>query len=336
MDRVPRVSVLIPVRNARPYLDTALASVRRQTLRDFEVVCVDDGSTDGSGEDLDRQAAADGRFRILHPGRIGLVAALNLLREEARAPLLGRFDADDVMHPRRLELQTGHLDAHPEVDVVSSLVRHFPQGDVKGGNQAYEAWLNSLVTHDEIVRDMFVELPLPNPSVTMRAHVYERAGGFVDNGRPEDYDFWLRAWQAGCRFAKVPRVLHFWREHPLRVTRTDPRYSVEAFLRAKVDGLLRGPLKETRPFVVWGAGMMGRRLLRLLLRAGRRPPAILDIDPKKIGRTRYGVPILPPDAVRPGSALVLGAVGSRGARELIRARLEEWGLKETRDFWMCA
>ena len=99
---------------------------------------------------------------------------------------------------------------------------------------------------------------------------------------------------------------------------------------------MRGPLREMRPFVVWGAGMMGRRLLRLLLRAGRRPHAILDIDPTNIGRTRHGVAILPPEAIRPGSALVLGAVGSRGARELIRARLEEWGLTETRDFWMCA
>ena len=330
------MSVVIPVRDARPHLEAALASVRRQTLRDFEVVCVDDGSVDGSSEILDRHAAEDGRFRILHRARIGLVAALNLLHEEARAPLLSRFDADDVMHPRRLELQTGLLDERAETDVVASLVRHFPQSDVKEGNRVYETWLNGLVEHDEIVRDMFVELPLPNPSVTMRAHVFERAGGFVDNDRPEDYDFWLRAWQAGCRFAKVPRVLHYWREHALRVTRTDPRYSVEAFLKAKLDGLLRGPLKEPRPFVVWGAGMMGRRLLRLLLRADRRPHAILDIDPKKIGRTRHGIPVTQPDAVRPGTTLVLGAVGSRGARELIRTRLREWGLEETRDFWMCA
>jgi glycosyltransferase involved in cell wall biosynthesis len=332
----PRVSVVIPVHDPGPFLAPALASVRRQTMADFEALCVDDGCTDGSGDLLARAEAEDARFRVLRPGRIGLVAAANLLAREARAPLVARFDADDAMHPRRLELQAALLDARPDVDVASALVRHFPRFEVRGGSRAYEEWLNGLVEPDEIARDFFVELPVPNPSTMMRAEVFERAGGYRDNGYPEDYDFWLRAWEAGCRFAKVPRVLHYWREHARRVTRTHPRYSVEAFLRAKVEVLVRGPLGDGRPFVVWGAGMMGRRLARLLVRAGRPPLALLDIDPAKVGRTRAGRPILPPEAFRPGSALVLAAVGARGARDRIRARLLQWGLTETRDFWMVA
>ncbi|MHC4547568.1 MAG: glycosyltransferase family 2 protein [Planctomycetota bacterium] len=333
---MPRVSVVIPVHNPGPYLGPALASVRNQTLRDFEALCLDDGCTDGSADVLARVARADPRFRILRPGRIGLVAAANLLAREARAPYHARFDADDAMHPRRLELQADFLDRHEDIAAVSCLVRHFPARAVRAGNRAYEAWLNGVLSPEEIARDIFVELPMANPSVMMRAGVFDRVGGYRDNGCPEDYDFWLRAWEAGVRCAKVPRVLHYWREHPHRVTRTHPRYSVEAFLRAKVEVLVRGPLAARRPFVVWGAGMMGRRLTRLLARAGRPPLALLDIDPRKIGRRRRGRPILPPEAVRPGSALVLGAVGARGARALIRARLRGWGLEETRDFWMVA
>jgi glycosyltransferase involved in cell wall biosynthesis len=327
---------LIPVHDARPYLAAALASVRRQTMRDFEVVCVDDGSTDGGGDELDHVAREDARFRVLHPGRIGLVAAANLLAAEARAPLLARFDADDVMHPRRLELQAAFLDAHPDVGAVSSLVRHFPGADVREGNRVYEAWLNGIVTPEQIAREIFVELPLPNPATTMRAGVHARAGGFRDDGMPEDYAFWLRAWEAGVRFAKVARVLHFWREHPARVTRTHPRYALEAFLRAKAATLLRGPLGGVRPYLVWGAGMIGRRLARILERAGRPPLAMLDIDPRKIGGRRRGVPVLPPDAIRPRSALVLAAVGARGARGKIRAALVRAGWRETIDFWMVA
>jgi glycosyltransferase involved in cell wall biosynthesis len=333
---MPRVSVLIPVHDPGPFLEPALRSVHRQSLRDIEVVCIDDGCTDGSAELLDAWARTDARFSVLRPGRVGLVAAANLARQQARAPYLARFDADDAMHPRRLELQAAFLDLHPDVDAVSCLVRHFPKAAVRAGNRAYEDWLNSLRTPDEIARDIFVELPLPNPSVTMRADAFDRVGGYRDNGHPEDYDFWLRAWEAGVRCAKVERVLHYWREHERRVTRTHPRYSVEAFLRAKVAALLRGPLAGARPFVVWGAGMKGRRLTRLLVRAGRPPLALLDIDPRKIGRTRQGRPILPPEAMRPGSALVLGAVGAPGARALIRERLRAWGLAETRDFWMVA
>jgi hypothetical protein len=160
--------------------------------------------------------------------------------------------------------------------------------------------------------------------------------GYRDTGWAEDYDFWLRVWEAGFRFHKLDKVLHFWRDHATRVTRTHPRYSVEAFLRAKAHFLLRGPLAAGRPFVVWGAGRMGRRLTRILVRAGRPPVALLDIDPAKAGRTRHGRPIIPVEAFRPGSALVLGAVGAKGARELIRTRLAASNLAETRDFWMVA
>jgi glycosyltransferase involved in cell wall biosynthesis len=333
---MPRVSVLLPVHNAAPYLEESVESVLGQSFSDFELVCVDDGSTDGSAAILGRFAAGDRRVRLLSPGRIGLIEAANLLRREARAQILARFDADDRMHEDRLARQWAMLEADPAIDIVGSLVRHFPDGSVGEGTRRYEAWLNALVTHEEMRRDFLVELPLPNPSAMFRGGVFDAIGGYVDDGLPEDYDFWLRALEAGFRFAKAPVVLHHWREHPDRVTRTHPRYSVEAFLKAKCGFLLRGPLRDGRPFVVWGAGMMGRRLTRLLVRAGRPPVAILDVDPAKAGRTRQGRPILPVESFRPGSALVLGAVGARGARTSIRGRLDAWGLVETRDYWMVA
>ena len=333
---MPKVSVLLPVHNAGPYLEESVESVLRQSFSDFELVCVDDGSTDDSAAILGRFAARDGRVRLLRPGRVGLIAAANLLRREARAPVLARFDADDRMHPERLARQWDLLEAEPAVDIVGSLVRHFPDAAVGEGTRRYEAWLNGMVTHDEMRRDFLVELPLPNPSAMFRCGVFDAVGGYVDDGLPEDYDFWLRALEAGFRFAKVPAVLHHWREHPARVTRTHPRYALEAFLRAKCAFLLRGPLGGDRPFVVWGAGMMGRRLTRLLVRAGRPPVAILDVDPAKAGRTRQGRPVLPVESFRPGSALVLGAVGARGARASIRARLDAWELVEWRDYWMVA
>jgi len=333
---MPAVSVMIPVHNAAPYLRVALDSVLAQTCGDFELICADDGSDDGSTGILEEYAAREGRMRLLQPGRIGLIAAANLLAVESRAPLLARFDADDRMHPERLALQLERFEADPSVDVVGSLVEHFPAESVGEGTRRYEAWLNGLTEPEEIRRDFLVELPMPNPSAMFRAELFDAVGGYVDDGLPEDYDFWLRVLETGARFAKVERVLHYWREHPLRVTRTHSRYSVEAFLRAKAGFLLRGPLAQGAPFVVWGAGMMGRRLTRILVRAGRPPLALLDVDRRKIGRSRQGRPIVPPEAIRPGSALVLAAVGAHGARARIRERLDGWGLAETRDYWMVA
>jgi len=332
----PRVSVLVPVHDALPWLEPALRSVAGQTLSDFEAICLDDGSTDGSGAVLAGWAERDPRFRVLRPGRVGLVAALNALVAAARAPYLARFDGDDAMHPRRLELQAAWLDAHPRVGVVSSLVRHFPRDCVRGGNRVYEEWMNGLVTPEDIAREMLVESPVAHPSVMIRAGLVESLGGYRDDGLPEDYDLWLRAWLRGVRFAKVPRVLLYWREHAARLTRTHGRYALEPFLKAKARALAAGPLADGRRFVVWGAGMTGRRLVRQLLRVGRRPAAVLDVDPRKIGRTRHGVPVVPPEALRAGSALVLAAVGARGARARIREALRSRGLVETRDFWMVA
>lgn len=308
----PKVTVMVPVHNPGPYLAPALAAIRNQTLREFEVLLLDDGSTDGSAEVLAAAARADPRFRLLSPGRVGLVEAANLLGREARRDYLARYDADDAMHPGRLEMQVAWLDERPEVGVVGSLVRHFPAAEVLPGNRRYEQWLNSVVTHEQISREFYVESPMPNPSVMMRREVFDLAGGYRDDGLPEDYAFWLRAFEAGVRFEKIPKVLHYWRDHGRRVTRTHPRYSLEAFLRAKAESLLRGPLSGARPYVVFGAGMKGRRLTRILARAGHPPLALFDDDPRYLRRTRQGRPVLPLASFRPGSALALLATG--GAR----------------------
>ena len=335
----PTVSVLLPVFNAGDFLAECIASFDRQSLHDFEVVAVDDGSTDGSDEALDAWAARDERIRVVHLPHSGLVAALNAGLEECRAPLVARMDADDVMHPRRLELQVSALDADPDLGVVSSLVRHFRWSRVGEGFRIYEAWLNSLVTPDAIARERFVESPVAHPSAMVRRELLRAAGGYDDFGGPEDYDLWLRLLECGVKFSKIDRYLYFWREHGERLTRTDGRYSVENFLRCKARFLLSGPLADSEKLVLWGAGQTGRRLSKHLIRGGAQIEAFIDIDPEKIGRTMRGRPIVGVDSL-PGllddGTPVLAAVASRGARQLIREQLDELDLVEGESYWCVA
>jgi glycosyltransferase involved in cell wall biosynthesis len=336
---LPSVSVLLPVRDAAPWLDAALASLARQTLDDFEVVAVDDGSRDGSAAILEGRADADPRLRVIRQPALGLVAALDRGLAACRAPLVARMDADDISHPRRLELQAALLAARPEVGVVSCLVRHFPAGSVGEGARLYEAWLNSLTGHAAMARERFVESPLAHPSAMARRGVLEAAGGWRDAGWPEDYDLWLRLFAAGTVFAKVERVLLFWREHGARLTRTDPRYAVPSFLACKAHHLVRGPLAGARRVILWGAGRTGRRLAKLLVAGGARIDAVVDIDPAKIGGRLRGLPVIAPGALPAlldADAVVLAAVASRGARDLIRERLVALGLVEGRGFWCVA
>jgi FlaA1/EpsC-like NDP-sugar epimerase len=112
---------------------------------------------------------------------------------------------------------------------------------------------------------------------------------------------------------------------------------VENFIRAKAHYLRLGPLRTDPRAVVWGAGQIGRRLSKHLQRRGVDLIAFVDIDPRKIGSTRRGAPIISPDDLpdvhrSSGRPLILAAVPSRGARALIRTRLEALGLAEGREF----
>ncbi len=334
----PRVSVLMPCYNASATLDEALDSLQKQTLTDFEIIAVDDGSTDNTLARLQAWKRCEPRLNIRAQAHGGIIQALNTGLGICRADYIARMDTDDCSYPERLEQQASYMDAHPEVTAVGCLVEGYPDEQVREGFRIYIDWLNSLVSDEAIRREIFVESPFAHPSVTFRREWINSAGGYQEHGWAEDYDLWLRLYLAGARFAKLPQVLFKWREHPERLTRTDSRYALENFIRAKAHYLARGPLVDRDAVLIWGAGMVGRRLAKHLERQNVPLSAFVDIDPHKIGRTRRGLPILPPDELpewwnRSDRPAVLAAVGARGARQLIRQRLTVLGLVEGMDWW---
>jgi glycosyltransferase involved in cell wall biosynthesis len=337
----PLVSVLMSAYNAAATLEATLQSLQAQTLDDFEVVAVDDGSADATRKILETWQKNFPPLRLIAAEHRGLIPALNQGLGLCRGRFVARMDADDLAHPQRLEKQVLLLEQQPDISVVGSLVETFPREDVREGLRIYEEWLNQLVSHEDISREIFIESPIANPSAMVRRREILELGSYCDHGWPEDYDLWLRYFVAGRRFAKVPEVLLSWREHPQRVTHTDSRYSVENFLRAKAFYLIQGPLRENRDLIVWGAGKTGRRLSKHLIRGGHTPQAFVDIAAAKIGKSLRGVPIigvseLPALWRQLECPVLLAAVASRGARALIRAELARLQLVEARDFWCVA
>ncbi len=328
-----RVSVILPVRNGEAHLPDAIASLESQTLQDYEVVGVDDGSTDGTGALLDAWAARDSRVRVMRRPHAGIVPALEAARRAARGRYLARMDADDVAAPDRLLRQLTMMESGPELVGCGTLVAYFPRSQVRGGARRYEAWINGLVTSEEIERGMFVECPLPHPTFFLRADAVEAVGGYRDRGWPEDYDLVLRLWEAGGRFAKVPEVLLHWREGSLRLSRTDSAYAPEAFRRCKIHYLRRTLLQGRDGVVMWGAGPTGKAFGRELVQAGVELRAWVELDPRKIGQEIHGAPVVTPDDLpRFPRALCLAAVGRAGARAEIREALAALGRIEGRDF----
>ncbi|TLM68900.1 MAG: glycosyltransferase [Deltaproteobacteria bacterium] len=328
----PRVSVLLPVRNEERLLPAALASLQRQTLADWELVAVDDGSSDGTGAILDAAAATDSRIRVLHRPPSGLVTALNAGLAACRAPLVARMDGDDVCHPNRLQLQAGHLAAHPGTTLVASRVRHIPRQGLSDGMRAYEAWQNAQLDHDAIMRDLYVESPFTHPSVMYRRDAVLSLGGYRDCGWPEDYDLWLRLAQAGARFARLPETLLFWRDRPERMTRTAAEYALNAFRDCKVHHLAQTFLAGTGEVTLWGAGIEGKAWRLALHAKGLAVRRWLEVDPRKIGQVIHGAPVVAVDVLIPGDGLTLVTVGAKGAREQVREFALNKGLVEGTDF----
>jgi glycosyltransferase involved in cell wall biosynthesis len=337
----PTVSVILPCFNAEGTLEKALLSMSNQRYQDFEIITVDDGSTDSTAQALKDWRKRDSRIRIIEQEHQGIIRSLNTGIRHSQAPFIARMDADDYSHPHRIEKQVAFLENNPQISMVGCQVEMFPKDKVQGGYRRYVGWLNRLIRHEQITREIFIESPFAHPSVLIRRAAFELVGGYEDHGWPEDYDLWLRMYLAGIKFGKVPEVLFSWREHPGRITRTDSRYSVENFIRAKTHYLCRGPLADRDAVIVWGAGQMGRRISKHLLRNGAPIVAFIDIDPKKIGRTLRSRPIYPVEDVLPiwnanKNPALLAAVGSQGARELIREQLARFGLSEGSDWWAVA
>jgi glycosyltransferase involved in cell wall biosynthesis len=325
--------VLLPCRNAAEHLPQAIRSLRLQTFGEFEVVAVNDGSTDGSGELLERWAARDDRVRVTHLERAGLAEALKVGSALCRGELLARADADDVAHPRRFARQVELLEARPDVSAVGTHVRYFPWEHVGWGARRYQNWLNGLSEPEALARDVFVECPIAHPTLMIRRSAFEEVGGYRVDGWPEDYDLVLRLHLAGARLANVPHVLHFWREGAGRASRSDPRYSADAFRRCKIHYLRRSFLEGQDSVSVWGAGRAGKSFARALAAEGITVRRFFDIDPRKIGQEIHGAPVRDACEVDPErDAYLLVGVGAAGARKLIRERLAEAGFREPEDY----
>jgi hypothetical protein len=335
-----RVSVLLPCRNAGAWLDDCLDSLCAQTLEELEIIVVDDGSTDDSLSILQRRAGQDSRLVVLERPATGLVSSLNLAAGRARAPLLARMDADDICHPERLSAQAEFMALNPAIAACGTGVRLFPDERVGSGYRRYERWLNGLRDPAELIADLLVECPVAHPTLMMRSSVLHGLGGYRDAGWPEDYDLMLRLHAAGMTAANLSDPLVDWRVRPDRHSLRSESYSADAFRRCKVHFLVTSFLPPDRPVVVWGAGRVGKPLARALKRQGVAVRAFVDLDPRKVDQEIHGAMVMEPErfaeTLPEGSPYVLAAVGSPGARQDIRRALNDMGLREIRDYRMCA
>lgn len=331
----PRIDIWLPVYNAATTLPEALASIQAQTLTKFRIIAVDDGSTDASPEQLRLAAKTDPRLLVDYQAHQGLVPTLQRCAELSDAPFVFRADADDVNHPERLRLQLDCLQSAVLPTLVGARIGQFPETLRGPGMRRYTDWINSLTTPELLLRDRLAECPIIHSAFAFRRDAYDRAGGYRLQSGPEDLDLLLRLVEQGGTLA-VPKSrdpLVWWRLREDSLQRTDCRYQLEGFLEVKLQHLLRLNLIGNRPIIIWGQTQSGKWLARRLQALKTPVAAFIDRDPRKIGHSPYGIPVLDFATFQPSSDhLHLGLVRRNNARETLRSRLLQADLKEWTDF----
>jgi len=210
----PYVSVVLPVKNGERYVEAAINSVLAQDHRDFELLIVDDASSDNTPAILDRIAAADPRIRILRDGSLGLVGALNLGLRQARAPLVARMDADDIALPQRLRLQLTALDGAPELALIGGQIRYV---DADGNDLRRQA---RFPTEAGLVATRLQrgDCLIAHPTVMFRRDLVLALGGYRGAYKSaEDLDLWLRVSERG-QVANLSDVVLNYRLHAGQVS----------------------------------------------------------------------------------------------------------------------
>ncbi len=202
---MPEVTVLMSVHNGIPFLHEAVESILRQSLGDFTFLIIDDGSTDGSGDYLDR--LTDPRVQIVHQCQRGLGAALNRGLDICETEFLARMDADDVSVRNRLEAQLAFLRCHEEIGLLGTQIAHLGVGGHNGLSSPMPC------DHEAIYADLLRgRLALSHPSIMCRTSVLKRIGGYRIQGVGEDWDMFLRMGEVS-RIANLEEVHHLYRVH---------------------------------------------------------------------------------------------------------------------------
>ncbi|MFA4818131.1 MAG: glycosyltransferase [Parcubacteria group bacterium] len=227
-----KITVAMPVYNGEKYLAKAIDSVLAQTYPDFELVIVDDGSTDGSAKILEKYAAQDKRIRVLYNEKnMGIVFTRNRSFDESNSEYIAILDHDDIALPNRLKEQMDFLDSHQEFGMVGSWVEQIDENDKPNGI----VWKYG-VGADKIASLMLFSNFFAQSAVTIRKKALPVIPYRQDYIYAEDYDLWTRIAEK-WKVWNLPKILIKYRVHTAGITKTRPDFSINAAIKLQM-GLL--------------------------------------------------------------------------------------------------
>jgi glycosyltransferase involved in cell wall biosynthesis len=282
----PLVSILTPFKNTARFLNECLDSIVTQTYDNWELVAIDDHSTDGSLEIVRQYAKNDNRIRVYTNSGTGVIEALRMAFSKSRGNLITRMDSDDIMHNNKLKVMSQQLQQFGKNHVAVGLVKYFSERGIRSGYQRYEQWLNRLTLKGSNYSNIYKECSIPSPCWMTYRDDLLKAGSFESDRYPEDYDLAFRFYKQGLICIPSNQTLHYWRDYDERTSRTHEHYALNHFLDIKIDYFLELNYDQGRPLTVWGAGMKGKTVARAMVEKNI-PFYWICNNPKKIGCKIY-------------------------------------------------
>lgn len=323
------ISIIMPVKNPGRFLEPCLESILAQSYSNWELIAIDDGSTDRSFGVLKRYAQSHANIRYIRSNGVGIIAALQTGYTLCSGDLIHRMDADDIMPPEKLEKMKS---AWQPGSVVTGHVRYFSEDYPLGeGYKNYENWLNDQMSTNAIWQDIYKECPLPSSAWLMNRSDFEQIGGFQSDHIPEDYDLAFRVYQSKLKVRIVPEIVHLWRDSNSRTSRIEKAYFPHNYTNLKVHYFLKIDRNNHKPLLVWGAGKKGKKVAQCLLKK-EVPFVWVTNNPKKIKTNIYGQPLLDCWSVVMEDYQSILAVSSPQDRVQIQEILATKKLNSTKDY----
>ena len=330
------ISILLPVKNTAIFLKECLNSIIQQTEAQWELIAVNDHSTDNSEAILRQFAKKEQRIKVFNNNEKGIIPALRLAYSKSQGTLITRMDSDDLMMPSKLEVLKKQLVKKGKRHIALGLVQYFSADELGEGYKKYQNWLNRLTTSGINFREIYKECVIPSPCWMVYREDLEQCQAFQPNRYPEDYDLCFRFYENNLKIIPSKRVLHLWRDYPTRTSRTHPYYADNRFLDLKLYYFLKLDFDPNRPLVVWGAGKKGKWIVQQL-RQQNTPLHWICNNQKKIGKAIYGQSLFAIPTIQqiPHPQIIIAVAGAKKQKEIRSFIQHKSPLSEKNCFFFC-
>lgn len=329
----PLVSILIPFKDTARFLPECLDSILNQEYTQWEVLAINDHSTDDSWEVVNTFVEKDSRISVFKNEGKGIIDALRTAYAESQGIFITRMDSDDVMSPNKLQVLVQSLLKKGKGHLAVGQVRYFSDRGISNGYERYEQWLNGLTLNGSNYSEIYKECVVPSPCWMAYREDLDACGAFDPNRYPEDYDLTFRFYEKELSCIPCNQVLHYWRDYDTRTSRTSEHYAQNYFLEIKLHYFLKLEYNTKRPLTIWGAGNKGKEIAKGLLKRNIAFFWLCD-NPKKIGKSIYGMEMLHYTALQglknPQSIVT---VANEKAQKMIRDYFLELGQKSGKDYF---